>query len=283
VDVNFDFSCRDYHGRTPLHMLLQEKMNLRQWELGILREAFKLLKPDLDCVDNFGFSIRSYVLKKTSEDIPRTLIDAVLSARQTIQHNIIDFRHLLKEASDDWETYIKEVLDHGHISRFDKNGDTALIALLKWWKYDLDELLLEDAIRRMVARGAEVHMRNRVGDTALAIATRRGLRPAVTTLVDLGASIHARNYQKIGILRQAQNCLAQAKHVEADKLYGMILSCIVFLVDLGAMIDTHAYREWGAPCVPLKDLDKAYSLYRRLQPAPVTLSCCPPLETDWLL
>jgi ankyrin repeat protein len=283
VAANFDFSCRDYHGRTPLHTLLQEKMNLREGDLAMLKEVFQLLRPDLDCVDNFGFSIRSYLLKKTREDIPKTRINEFLPALQTTQHNIVDFRHLLKEASDNWETYIKDILVHPHhISCFDKNGDTALIALIKWWNYDFDELLLEDAIRHMVAEGAEVHMRNRVGDTALAIATRRGLRPAVTTLVDLGASIHTRNYQKIGILRQAQNSLAQAKHVEADKLYGMILSCIVFLVDLGATIDTHAYREWGASCVPLKDLDKAYSLYRQVRPAPVTLNRCPPLEKDWL-
>jgi hypothetical protein len=249
-------------------MLLQFKPTLDEDELVKLGEAIELLKPDLDAVDNFGFSIRSYVLQKTNKDIPRTRINELLPAFETLQQHVNDFRHLMNEASDNWLTYVEEILVHSQVCCVDTNGDTALIALVKGWKHDFDELLLENAIRDMVAKGAEVNMRDRVGNTALTIATRRGLRPAVTTLVDLGASIHSRDYQKIGILKQAQNSLAQAKDIEADKLYSMILSCIVFLVDLGATIDTHAYREWGASWVPLQDLDIACSLYPKIRLLP---------------
>jgi hypothetical protein len=266
--LNFDFSCRDYHGQTPWHMLLENKSIRDENELEKLGEAIELLKPDLDLVDNFGFSIRFHILKKTNKDITRTQINTLLPAIETPQRKFVDFRHLLNEASDNWQTYVEEILDRNQVCWIDINGDTALTALVKGWKQDFDELLLEDAIRDMVAKGAEVNMRDRVGNTALAIATRRGLRPAVTTLVDLGASIHSRDYQRIGILNQAQNSLVQAKDIEADNLYSMILSCIVFLADLGATIDTHAYREWGASWVPLQDLDNACSLYPKIRPSP---------------
>jgi hypothetical protein len=266
--LNFDFSCRDYHGQTPWHMLLRDKSIRDENDLEKLGEAIEMLKPDLDLVDNFGLSIRFYILKKTNKDITRTQINKLLPAIGTPQQNFVEFRHLLNEASDNWQTYVEEILDRNQVCWIDINGDTALTALVKGWKQDFDELLLEDAIRDMVAKGAEVNMRDRVGNTALAIATRRGLRSAVTTLVDLGASIHSRDYQKIGILKQAQNSLAQAKDIEADKLYSMILSCIVFLADLGATIDTHAYREWGASWVPLQDLDIACSLYPKIRLLP---------------
>jgi hypothetical protein len=292
VSINFDFSCRDYHGRTPWHMLFQGIMdsgeNLGKNELVNLGEAIGLLEPDLDSVDNFGFSIRSYVLRKTNKDIPRTRITELLPSFRAPEGNVVNFQTMLSEAGANQQIYIEKILVHHRVSCVDKNGDTALIALVKGWKNDSDDVLMVDAIQNMVARGAEVNMRDRVGNTALAIATQRGLRPAVTTLVDLGASIHSRNYQKVGILSQAHNCLAQAKDVEADELYSMVLSCIVFLADLGATTGTHGYREWGASCVPLKDLDKACSSYRKIRLAPADLygrssHYFPPLEDDWLL
>jgi hypothetical protein len=295
VSIDFDFSCRDYHGRTPWHMLFQGVIGLSENELVGLGEAIQLLEPDIDSPDNFGFSIRSYVLKKTNEGSLRTRITELLPTFQTPEQNVVDFRNFLNEAGDNQQTYIEEILVRHRVSCVDKNGDTALIALVKGWKNDCDEVLMADAIRYLVAEGAEVNMRDRVGNTALAIATRRGLRLAVTALVDLGASIHSRNYQKIGILRQARNCLAQAKHVQADKLYSKILSCIIFLADLGTTTDTHGYREWGVSCMPLKDLDKACSLFRQIdkpaqrnrqinRPAPRNRhDQWPPLEDAWLL
>jgi hypothetical protein len=165
---------------------------------------------------------------------------------------------MLAEASlPNWQACVEWILVRGQAAWIDNNGDTALIALVKTWKYSHDERILADAIENLVSRGAEVHMRDRVGDTALAIAMRRGLRPAVVTLVRLGASVYSRNYQNIGILKQANRCLLQASQVGADGLYSMILSCIVFFTDV-CDTTTHEYREWGASWVGLENLDRAW-------------------------
>jgi hypothetical protein len=223
-------------------------------------------------MDNFGFSIRSHVLKKKTTHLR---IEAFLATFQTPEKDVVDFRSLLAEASDKWQTCVEGILARGQASRIDNNGDTALIALVKRWNYDHDERLLADAIQHMVSQGAEVHMRDRVGDTALAIAMRRGLRPAVTTLVTLGASLYSRNYQKIGILSQANKCLLQATEVGADRIYSMILSCIVFFTDHCDTTGIHEYREWGAPWVGLQDLDVAWSEFqetRNVRRLPLGLS-----------
>lgn len=92
-------------------------------------------------------------------------------------------------------------LNHSWI---DYNGDTALIALMKTWNSEMDETQLPDIIGKMVHSGSIVHMRDRMGDTALAIAARRGLRPAVTALLDLGACVNCKNYLGVSILRGAR-------------------------------------------------------------------------------
>jgi ankyrin repeat protein len=263
ASVDFNFSCRDYHGRTPWHMLFQRDLNLNENSAVILEHILHLLKPDIDCVDNFGFSIRSYAVKKqlnfaSFPGFPSYLFQELFL---TPEKNTVDFRSLLAEASPNWHACIEEILANGQAAWIDNNGDTALIALVKTWNYDHDERLLADCIQRIVSQGAEVHMRDRVGDTALAVAMRRGLRPAVTTLFSLGASLYSRNYQKVGILKQANRSLLQAAYVGADGLHSMIWSCIVFFTDV-CDTATHEYREWGASWVGLEDLDRAWSEFQ---------------------
>jgi len=66
------------------------------------------------------------------------------------------------------------------------------------------------------AVGAQIHMRDRRGETALAIAAQRGLRPAVKTLIELGASIHTTNYRGTSILSNARKTMRRAKETGND-------------------------------------------------------------------
>lgn len=125
---------------------------------------------------------------------------------------------------------------------------------MKGWGAKKDETQLPEIVEKLVQSGSAVNMRDRAGNTALAIVTRKGLRPAVTTLLNLGACVHATNYLGVSILRGARRELRQARRDEsddADKLYTMILSCITLLIDKGAVMHPSGYQEWALPSSPL--------------------------------
>ena len=133
------------------------------------------------------------------------------------------------------------------VKEVDVNGDSALIYIVKAWREKHDERQLAHIIEGLVTAGAEIPMRDRWGDTALAIAARRGLRPAVKTLLSRGANPNTRNYQGRGILSQATECLRRAKYEEKGNRYARILSCVTLLTDYGAKEEPSAYDEFMSP------------------------------------
>jgi len=92
--------------------------------------------------------------------------------------------------------------------------------------------------------GAEVDMRDRNGDMALAMAARRGLRPAVATLLRLGANPNTRCYRGNSILSRTSKYLMRAKKEDSGRQYAMILSCISLLSDFDAKENPTVYDEW---------------------------------------
>jgi len=95
-------------------------------------------------------------------------------------------------------------------------------------------------------QGAQIHMRDRNGDTALAIAAVRGFRPAATTLLAAGANVHSRDFSGLGILGQTFKVLNRAKK-EDEKLYAKVLSCFVLLTDSNAIEEPTELDEWRTP------------------------------------
>jgi hypothetical protein len=130
---------------------------------------------------------------------------------------------------------------------FDVNGDSALIYIVKEWRPLEDERQLATMIANLIRSCAEVHMRDRNGDTALAIATRRGLRPAVTALLSRGANPNTRNYQGRGILSQATEHLRPVKYGKKALQYARILSCMALLTDYGAKAEPNTSDEFMSP------------------------------------
>lgn len=88
-------------------------------------------------------------------------------------------------------------------------------------------------------------MRDRKGDTALAIAARRGFRTIVTLLLKKGSNANCRNYRRVGLLRQTMKSMREAWG--NDRLWAMIYSCHIALIDAGATSDPTDEDEWMLP------------------------------------
>jgi ankyrin repeat protein len=138
------------------------------------------------------------------------------------------------------------------VKEVDVNGDSALIYTAKAWREQHNERQLAHIISSLISTGAEIPMRDRWGDTALAIAARRGLGPAVKTLLGCGANPNMRNCQGRGILKQARECLKRAKREEKGARYPMVLSWVALLVDFGTKEEPSAYDEFMSPTASAK-------------------------------
>lgn len=240
AEHHFPFSQRDYHGQTIADLFFTcahpENMLIGKWTtifsqleanihnsnmLSILCEEVATQK----CYDQKGHSKREKFLDSLLPKAPKSN----QSFKGIRKFNLTDSANL---------SFAKAV---------DVNGDSVLIYIVKEWRPIEDERQLATMITNLIRRGAEVHMRDRNGDTALAIATRRGLRPAVTALLSRGANPNTRNYQGRGILSQAMGYLRPANDGKKALQYARILSCMALLTDHGAKVEPNAYDEFMFP------------------------------------
>lgn len=247
IDGKFDFSSRDYHGRTVLHMLFDNLKfplkDLSREQHAYLWKLANIVAPDRSVVDNLGRDICQLLGSNKEEITDQDYFSEV--SETTFQVKLSRFFNF---DTTSWIRWLSSVNKHTWV---DSDGDTALIALMKTWQYERDETELPGIIGKMFQSGTVIHMRDRKGDTALAIAARRGLRPAVTALTDLGACTNSRNYLGTSIFEEARRELRQAIRNSDEKLYAMILSCILVLDDRGAVKHPDGYQEWALPSSPL--------------------------------
>jgi ankyrin repeat protein len=232
---HFPFRHHDFHGRTLAHVFFKA-VNHTKVSIGALEEIFSYLKPNLDELDNQGNSfhpgISDYVDNLTHQPQRRERLRAMLASHRKPVHRETTYRTLF------WKD--------------NRCGDSALITFVKHWPEE-DELEMASTIKKLIEAGAEVHMRDRNGDTALAIAARRGIRPAVVALLSFGANVNSRSYNGTGILSQATQQLELAKKHEEGSRYAMILSCIALLTDHGAKEKPTVYDEWMSLTALSKD------------------------------
>lgn len=148
-----------------------------------------------------------------------------------------------KEAT---ERMLEDICLERRLTWIDAFGDTPLTALLK---SPLAATIPADSLRKyvkcMLKFGAEIHIRDRNGDTALAIAARLGIHSVVTLLLEEGANVHSRDYLGVGILSQTERSM----HLAAgdEKLWAMIWSCRITLIDAGAKEEPTDQDEWMLP------------------------------------
>jgi hypothetical protein len=211
--LSFQFSTRDYNGISAADKLNELLMG---WELGQsrIREATQILFP-------FGFQISDGL---EDDSISPNLSDV----RNIPETRFIQGKDQKKQGFS--LSLLKNKLGNSKLKRvketeakyeLDSNGDTKLIATLKNWPEKPESRAqLEHLIRE-----SDIHMRDRRGYTALAIAARQGLREAASLLLQHGANPNARSNQNTGVVAHATAALAQAQKEGKDLLYARILSC----------------------------------------------------------
>jgi hypothetical protein len=232
--LDFPFCQRDYHGRTPLHIFLERCQTLERQSFEVLEEMLDIMKPEIESMDNLGLTVSHYFSTRSVNMSAQGQAAELLSKYRT-WHNIdINFRSKLDETTGNWEIWNAWVATAGRSTWVDLDGDTALIALIKYWTFDTDEFLLVELVKQLVIIGAQIRSRDRSGDTALTIASMRGFRLVVNVLLEAGASAYSKNYRGVPVLKEARKAMFQARKSGNDRLYATILSCIVLLVDSGA-------------------------------------------------
>ena len=251
----FSFSDRDCHGQTILHALLKHSTLIKEVIFskevgGILQdlsELLKVLKPDLNALDNQGHNVGDQLdqVLVLGSQLPswRKVASLVKQYRLPLTRNI-SFREEISLLHWEVESWLKRLKDFDLVMWIDIYGDTPLTAVLKRWKNRDEELELQRIVRKLLNLGADVHMRDRNGNTALAIAAVRGLRPCVAELLAAGAMPNSRDYGGNGIIAVAHSRMNQASKANKHEHYSRILSCVNLLADFGAKLEPTQFEEW---------------------------------------
>lgn len=235
--LDFDFSIRDYNGDTVAWKLREVVLH---WDLDSTRQS------EIAQIVNVGNTRLRAVIEDTSiptnamgspglsmpPELPGSPIPSLSSVplkepkKPSFPLNVLKLRR-------DKPAEVK-------LDEIDKEGDTVLIATLKnWSEAPKSSRQLEKLIRQ-----SDIHMRDRRGYTALAIAVRYGLRNAASLLLKCGANPNTRSYEKTSILEHAAKCMAQAQKEKNERLYSRILSCMVLLSDHGGKARVSVYDEY---------------------------------------
>jgi hypothetical protein len=247
AEHDFPFLLRNYHGQS-LADLFFAAVNPRDVHLEHLRVIISRLKPhtyDLSYLGTefgegeFNVSCNTERQLHCQRDMDTLLTQCrgpipffALHSGLGIRTNVCDMARLVRE--------------------LERDGSSALIHIVNEWPNSDDKRQLSRIIRGLVRAGAEVRMRDKNGDTALAITARRGLRPAVLALLSLKANPNTRDYQGIGMLSQATKCLLRSQKQHSGKQYARILSCMALLIDYSAKESPTVYDEWFSHAITRK-------------------------------
>jgi hypothetical protein len=250
--LDFDFSKRDYHGRNVAHCLMQ---NTKYFPLDnlFLREVFSITKLDINALDNSGFVYVTNMGQLKSQTSNVRYAAGEVSTPDFLPTNRVisekTFRESLKSSIKEQKVdkWLCDLMRYEGLNQIDRNGDTLLAAALKEWKSTDGGVRLTDTIKTMVDRGADIHIRDRCGNPPIAIAAMQGLRPVASFLLEAGANINSRSYERLGILSQVEQVLERARVADNDALYAQQLTCHNLLVDAGAKLKPSEKDEWMLP------------------------------------
>lgn len=119
------------------------------------------------------------------------------------------------------------------VDHYDRRGQTVLTSFVVHIADDQEDKAksLVAIFETLLAAGARIEGRNRRGETALLVAARLGRKIALTTLLDHGANVHARDAAGRGVLDVLDmQCRRQARRDVA--LYGRLEACRVLLTGI---------------------------------------------------
>ncbi|EPE30285.1 Ankyrin repeat-containing protein [Glarea lozoyensis ATCC 20868] len=129
------------------------------------------------------------------------------------------------------------------VNNYDDSGSTVLMSFVTHLPDGEDDKALASVLELLLHKGANIHMRNRKGETALHIAVRLGRKVATRVLLDHGANVHARTTEGIGVL-----LLARAHYLKArndPSLYASIIVCMAMVIDRGGVASPTIVQEWS--------------------------------------
>jgi hypothetical protein len=211
------------------------------------------MKPNLRVKDNAGFCVHEYLEQLDQGTIYNRGLKALIKRMSALSRPPILLPNFHTHCFSYYDeklltAWLEDNTKPEKIAWIDNAGDNPLIAMLKFWAHDTSrDWFLAEAAERMIHSGDVIHMRDRDGDTALAIAARRGFRPVVSLLIEKGAIVHSRNYLGVGILKQMEQTLAPARIDGDTSLWSCIWSCQIALVDAGAIMNPTDKDEWMDP------------------------------------
>lgn len=256
-DMKFPFQHRDFHGQTIAHLAFHDWSRFDGSQMCTdegFELALQIMATDTSSCDNQGRRLRdriapvgSLVGFKDSFVLSEKNVDEICTRLSDYSNEDLSFRQEISREGWDAQQWISSLAISGTISWVDIHGDTPLTAILKVWNNDDTELDLKKVVIRLLEAGVELNMRDRRGHTALAIATLRGSRPCVQTLLQWRAKPNSRNYQGKSIMEQVSSRLRMAKKKQKDDIYARLLSCILLLKDKGAVMHPDNTEEWQLP------------------------------------
>ncbi|OIW27652.1 hypothetical protein CONLIGDRAFT_599896, partial [Coniochaeta ligniaria NRRL 30616] len=127
------------------------------------------------------------------------------------------------------------------VNHYDKQGNTVLSSFIAHLPDDQDDKTksLSAILETLIRSGAGLEGRNRRGETPLLVAARLGRKIALATLLERGASVHARDVDGNGVLQVVDaTCRAAGGDVA---LYARLEACLVLLT---------GRRDWGVVQCP---------------------------------
>jgi len=246
-NLDFPFFQRDFHGRTIAHSFSKDSWALcfrrfrgRHCSSSQLLEVLKILKIDMDTLDNHGFNVGDEILHSAEKYANEQKLDTSQAMGQLKEvvdcfrlpwRLKISFREAL--AKSDWtpSKWLNWLQEANLITWIDIHGDTPLTALLKNQRSEDQQVTLSKMITKLVKLGVDVNMRDRKGHTAIAIAAIRGSLSCVQVLLDSGASVNTINYHGRDTISMASWRMKMAKHEGKTQCYARILACANLLMD----------------------------------------------------
>ena len=91
------------------------------------------------------------------------------------------------------------------VNNYDKYGNNVLMAFVAHLDDGEDDKALAKLLQVLISNGADIHRRNRRGETALHVAVRLGRKIATKVLLENGANVHARTIEGRGCWLSARN------------------------------------------------------------------------------
>lgn len=244
--AGFPLEHRDHHGQTVLHTLLMNHCPFFESHA----DFYQLAENVTNTYDIFGQSSYDLVV-----DHSRIIC---LGPGQSKINQGLWINNYLQKPGDNldllWqnyiqrisssETWIEDLKARDIVNWINGEGDSVLHAAIKSWSRQWSESELGSLVVELVAAGADIEMRDREGNTALAVSAVCGFRPSVKALLDAGANIHCRNFEGNGVLLQCSTARTKATDAGDEVLYARVLSCSALLADAGAKQLPSDKDEW---------------------------------------